>query len=155
MVTFILLKNSSIVQKKIVFCTKLRTCLLFLFMLLNSFVAHGDQIFLSSQALVKASDVAVTGKLIHKQNITLTNKQVIRVGAIYIEQVFKGLSPSQQSLLIELPPFTANGMLKSTDVVLEIGNEGLWLLKKHTNGLYRVEQPDALLPKEKATILFK
>jgi hypothetical protein len=154
-VTFILLKNSSIVQKKIVFYTKLRTCLLFLFMLLNSFVAHGDQIFLSSQALIKTSDVAVTGKLILKQNITLTNKQVIRVGAIYIEQVFKGLPTSQQSILIELPPFTANGMLKSTDVVLEIGNEGLWLLKKHTNGLYRIERPDALLPKEKATILFK
>ncbi|MBA6337289.1 hypothetical protein H4J57_08760 [Colwellia sp. BRX8-7] len=153
--TFILLKNSSIVQKKIVFYTKLRTCLLFLFMLLNSFVAHGDQIFLSSQALIKTSDVAVTGKLILKQNITLTNKQVIRVGAIYIEQVFKGLPTSQQSILIELPPFTANGMLKSTDVVLEIGNEGLWLLKKHTNGLYRIERPDALLPKEKATILFK
>lgn len=124
-------------------------------MLLNSFVAHGDQIFLTPQALIETSDVAVTGKLILKQNITLANKQVIRVGAIYIEQVFKGLLPSQQSILIELPPFTANGMLKSTDVILEIGNEGLWLLKKHTNGLYRIERPDALLPKEKATMLFK
>lgn len=126
-----------------------------LFMLINSFTVQGDQIFLTPKELVKISDVAITGKLIHEQDITLLNKQVIHVGVIHIEQVFKGLKSNQQSVLIELAPYPPSGILKSTDVVLESGNEGLWLLKKHKNGFYRIERPNALLPKEKAFTLFK
>ena len=152
---FTLLKNSFQSQQKTVNSSKLSTVLLSLFMLLNSFTALGDQIFLTPQELVKISDVAVIGKLTLEQDITLLNKQMIRVGVIDIEQVFKGLEPNQQSVLIELTPYPPSGMLKSTDVVIATGNEGLWLLKKHTNGLYRVARPDSLLPKEMASTLFK
>lgn len=146
-----LLKNRCQHQNKAV---NIMTALFYL-LILNSYTARGDQALLTPNELVKVADIAITGKLTIQQNITFPNKQIVRVGVIHIDQVFKGLESSQPTVLIELAPYSVNGLLKSTDVVLKLGSEGLWLLKKHPNGLYRIERPGGLLPKEKARTFFK
>lgn len=121
---------------------------------LVSKTVFADQLYYTPKELVKMADVAISGTLVDKHQITQDSKKVLNVGVINISRHYKGLPESQKSLLIELAPYHG-GVLSSIDVVLPEQAQGLWLLKKYPSGLYRLERRDALMDKQQANVLFK
>ena len=122
---------------------------------LTAMQAAGDYAYLSPEDLAKQSELIVVGEFLGRDRVqTAASAGPVDIGVVKIQSVLKGDSKLTVAFLA-LPPLRPNGLVASADIVLKVGQSGLWYLKRRQEGLYVVDYPNRFVPMPEAQARIK
>lgn len=112
-----------------------------------------DWRFLTPQQMADQSELIVLGEYLGQQDQLRLSEdgQAVNIGVVLVQRWLKGGAPDQRIVLLVAPLPRPGGHVSSVDVPLQAGQQGLWYLKRHSPGLYKVDRPDRFVPLADAT----
>jgi hypothetical protein len=121
-----------------------------LVMWLTGMQSAGDYPYLSPEELARQSELIVVGEFLGRDRVQIASgASPIDVGVIKIQTSLKG-DRTLTVALLALPALRPNGLVGSADIVLKVGQQGLWYLKRKQEGLYVVDHPNRFVPMAQA-----